>query len=125
MPKSGQGPERHRDRDDEMNPRTCIVSRKTFDKDELIRFVAGPDGNGGAGSEGKSTRARCLGGGQKTGRSDRRLTNSCLPAVLKMPVKADAALADLVERLARRTGIAGTGAGKEGRISDYRFCEGG
>lgn len=28
-----------------MNPRTCIVSRQTFDRDRLIRFVAGPDGS--------------------------------------------------------------------------------
>jgi len=29
----------------DVNPRTCIVSRKTFDRDELIRFVTGPDGS--------------------------------------------------------------------------------
>jgi len=29
---------------DEMNDRTCIVTRKTAEPDELIRFVVGPDG---------------------------------------------------------------------------------
>ncbi|KQT43225.1 DNA-binding protein [Aureimonas sp. Leaf454] len=30
--------------DEARNPRTCIVSRKAFEPDELIRFVAAPDG---------------------------------------------------------------------------------
>jgi len=29
---------------EEMNPRTCIVTRQAREADELIRFVAGPDG---------------------------------------------------------------------------------
>jgi predicted RNA-binding protein YlxR (DUF448 family) len=29
---------------DDMNPRTCIVTREAGEADELIRFVAGPDG---------------------------------------------------------------------------------
>jgi len=30
--------------DEELNPRTCIVSKKRFDRQDLIRFVQGPDG---------------------------------------------------------------------------------
>lgn len=35
---------RRRQGEDDMNPRTCIVSRQAGEADGLIRFVAGPDG---------------------------------------------------------------------------------
>ncbi|WP_152046678.1 RNA-binding protein [Aureimonas psammosilenae] len=31
--------------EDEMNPRMCVVSRQSFEPDQLIRFVAAPDGS--------------------------------------------------------------------------------
>ena len=33
------------DQDDLMNERMCIVTRETLPADEMIRFVAGPDGS--------------------------------------------------------------------------------
>jgi uncharacterized protein len=35
---------RTRQDEDDMNPRTCIVTREAMEADEMIRFVAGPDG---------------------------------------------------------------------------------
>lgn len=105
-----------------MNPRTCIVSRRTFDRDRLIRFVAGPDGavvpdlkeklpGRGVRVEAKKTVVQQAVGKQLFARG------------LKADVKADSNLADRVEKLledravqafamARKAGLLITGFAK-------------
>lgn len=87
-----------KDGDIDVNPRTCIVSRQPFDRDELIRFVAGPDGNvvpdlketlPGRGVRVEATRQAVQTAVEK----------QMFARGLKTGVKADPALADLVDGL--------------------------
>ncbi len=105
-----------------MNPRTCIVSRKTFDHEELIRFVAGPDGSvvpdlkenlPGRGVR-VEARRECV---------QAAVNRQLFGRALKTDAKADASLASLVETLleermvqafamARKAGLLITGFAK-------------
>ncbi len=86
------------DGEDELNPRTCIVSRQRLEKEQLIRFVAGPDDlvypdlkenlpGRGVWVEAKKTSVQAA--------IDKKL----FAKGLKRQVKADENLASLVERL--------------------------
>lgn len=81
-----------------VNDRTCIVSRKTFEPQMLIRFVAGPQGQvvpdlkrqlPGRGCWVKAERAQV----------DLAIKRKIFARALKQDVKADADLGALVERL--------------------------
>lgn len=81
-----------------VNDRTCIVSRKTFDPQALIRFVAGPDGKvvpdlkrklPGRGCWVKAERALV----------EQAVKRKLFARALKQDVKADPELGLLVERL--------------------------
>lgn len=81
-----------------VNDRTCIVSRKTFDPQALIRFVAGPDGKvvpdlkrklPGRGCWVKAERALV----------EQAVKRKLFARALKQDVKADPELSLLVERL--------------------------
>ena len=83
---------------DEMNDRTCIVTRRPAEPDELIRFVVGPDGSvvpdlkrnlPGRGVWVTATRSALA----------EAIRKKAFGRGLKAEAKADAALLDLVEGL--------------------------
>lgn len=84
--------------DEEMNPRTCIVSRKVFDRDELIRFVAGPDGNVVPDLKenlpGRGVRVEA-----RRQAVEKAVEKQMFSRGLKASVKADASLPGLVDQL--------------------------
>lgn len=105
-----------------MNPRTCIVSRRSFDRDRLIRFVAGPDGSVVPDLKenlpGRGVRVEA-----KKSSVQQAVDKQLFARGLKTGVKADPDLADLVETLladramqafamARKAGLLITGFAK-------------
>ncbi|PZO77209.1 MAG: RNA-binding protein [Mesorhizobium amorphae] len=98
--------------EEEVNDRTCIVSRETTTPDELIRFVAAPDGAvvpdlkrqlPGRGCWVTGTRAHL----------EKALKRKLFPRALKADVVAPPDLADQVERLLERNALGALGLARK------------
>lgn len=81
-----------------VNDRTCIVSRKTFDPQALIRFVAGPDGQIVPDLKRKLPGRGCWVKAERT-LVEQAVKRKLFARALKRDVKADPQLGLLVERL--------------------------
>jgi predicted RNA-binding protein YlxR (DUF448 family) len=84
--------------EDELNPRTCIVSRDRFDKEDLIRFVAGPDGQVVADLK-ENLPGRGVWVEARKEVVKRAIEKQLFARALKTECKADEGLAELVEQL--------------------------
>lgn len=92
------------DEDDEMNDRTCIVSRQAGDPDAMLRFVADPDG-----AIVPDIRRRLPGRGVWVTASrpvlEEAIRRKLFARGLKREVKAPETLADDVDRLLERAAL--------------------
>ncbi|MDZ5700187.1 RNA-binding protein [Chelativorans sp. M5D2P16] len=105
-----------------MNDRTCIVTRKTREPEELIRFVAGPDGAVVPDLKRKLPGRGCWVGAEK-GLVEKAVARDLFKRALKAPVSAPPDLAERVDALmvsgalgtlglARKAGAVALGATK-------------
>ena len=84
--------------EDSMNPRSCIVSRQRLEKEQLIRFVLGPD------NQVYADLKETLPGRGVWVEAKKSVVKKAVEARLfskgfKQEAKADPGLADLIERL--------------------------
>ena len=86
------------ERDDEMNPRSCIVTRQKAERDQLIRFVASPDGKVVADLK-DNLPGRGVWTLAKKQIVERAVQKQLFASGLKQPVKADEDLAELTGKL--------------------------
>ncbi len=103
---------------DKMGERTCIVTRQRLDApDALVRFVAAPDG-----SVAPDLRLKLPGRGcwvtANRQTLEKAVKGNAFARALKVPVKPDPDLADLVDRLMQRAALGALGlARKAGAIA--------
>ena len=84
-----------------MNDRTCIVTRKSGEKDDLIRFVAGPDGKVVPDLKRELPGRGCWVTPERSA-VDKAVAKDLFSRALKQKVEADTGLGELVDMLLAR-----------------------
>ena len=93
---------------DKMNDRTCIASKKCFDRDEMIRFVAGPDGTIVPDLK-RNLPGRGVWVFGRRELVEKAVSKKLFARGLKMNVSVSSSLANEVDALLERSALAGLG----------------
>lgn len=102
---------------DDVNDRTCIVTRQALEPDEMIRFVAGPDGQVVPDLKRKLPGRGCWVTARRD-MVDKAQARKLFARALKEPVEASPEIGALVDQLLARSALGAMGlARKAGRLA--------